>query len=533
MCAADEATPAQIQVIINGGGLPGDGLTLGAGSDGSSIRGFSFSKFDGDAIQIDSSDNVVQCNHIGVDYTGQDTSIILGNGIHINGDRNLIGGTFDNFRNVIAANDGHGILLGTAAEFNNIFGNLIGLKAKGMEGLGNGGSGIYVDGGDSNNIGSTSADTGNIISANAAAGIFLNLNSDYNNMLNNKIGTDRENNPDWGNAAQGIYGEKSDHNDVGSIYAGGVGNLVAGNGTYGIRFTNNSNGNYIRFNEIIENGNIAVSILNSDDHLITHNKINDNNGAGIAVADGGGNATGNEISSNSIYDNNGLGIDLEGDGAVEPNDNLDVDGGPNLRQNYPILNFVSGGNTVNGEYFSQANKDVTLEFFSSDSCDSSGHGEGKLFLGSKVVTTDGSGHVDFVAGMSGSVTNGDVITAVATDNLTKNSSEFSACLTVCDNSNPLMPTIDIVNNSVELAWSVDASALQYVILRSVNQPYNVTNFYSAVNHPTNMWTDADSDEIGDIANNYYYAVAVDRVCGVSVASKTMGEFDFGIVPGTP
>lgn len=320
---------------------------------------------------------------------------------------------------------------------------------------------------------------------------------------------------------------------IGSSIFGGVGNLIADNGTYGIRFTNNSTGNEIRFNDVSDNGNVAISIANSDDQLITNNTVTDNGAAGIAIVDGGGNATGNEISQNSIYDNNGLGIDLEGDGVVEPNDSLDVDGGPNMRQNFPILNFVTGGNTIHGDYYSQANKDFTLEFFNNDSCDSSGHGEGKLFLGSKVVTTDGSGHVDFTAAIVGNVANGDAVTAVATDNLSKNSSEFSACLTVCDNSNPLLPTIDIVSNSVELTWNTDPTALNYIIYRSVNQPYNANSFYSSALPPTTTWLDADADELGDVANNHYYAIAVDRICGISVASKTLGEFDFAIVPGSP
>lgn len=532
-CPVDETTPASIQVTINGGGAPMDGITLGTGSDGSDIRGFAFAKFDGDALQIDSNYNSVRCNHIGVDYTGTSPAFISGNGIHISGHDNIVGGVLGTSRNLISANDGHGLLLDSSANLNGIYGNIIGLDVSGMDPLGNGGSGIYINGSEYNLVGSQSESLGNIISANNAAGIFMNLDSNFNKVVGNKIGTDIEGNPNRGNGAQGIYGERADNNEIGTSFSGGVGNVVAGNGTYGIRFTNNSTSNQIRFNEVIENGNVAISIANSDDQLITNNKIKNNHGAGIAIIDGGGNATGNEISENSIDGNNGLGIDLEGDGAVEVNDNLDVDGGPNLRQNFPILNFVTGGNMIHGEYYSQANKDFTLEFFSNDSCDSSGYGEGNLFLGSKVVTTDGSGHVDFIASISGGVTNGEMITAVATDNLSKNSSEFSACLTVCDNSNPLQPTIDIVSNSVELGWELDPTALGYIIYRSVNEPYNVFSFYSAVNHPTNIWTDGDSDEIGDVDNNYYYAVAVDRVCGVSVASKTMGVFDFAIEPGTP
>jgi len=46
---------------------------------------------------------------------------------------------------------------------------------------------------------------------------------------------------------------------------------------------------------------------------------------------------------------------------------------------------------------SAANADFSLQFFANTACDSSGFGEGELYLGSLPVTTDGSGNAAFTS----------------------------------------------------------------------------------------------------------------------------------------
>src|SRR5207244_13605047 len=62
-------------------------------------------------------------------------------------------------------------------------------------------------------------------------------------------------------------------------------------------------------------------------------------------------AVNNALLGNSIFSNAGLGIDLEFDGdpnCIEPNDNCDVDTGPNNLQNYPVVtSVISGGGNIN------------------------------------------------------------------------------------------------------------------------------------------------------------------------------------------
>jgi hypothetical protein len=145
-------------------------------------------------------------------------------------------------------------------------------------------------------------------------------------------------------------------------------------------------------------------------------------------------ARGSEISGNSIHSNGLLGIDLaplyqDFDG-VTPNDPGDEDTGGNNLQNFPVLStaITNGGTTtVTGSLDSTPARSFSLEFFSSPSCDPSGYGEGKVFLGSTAVTTDGAGHADFQA-LVGAAVPAEAITATATDQSTGDTSEFSACI---------------------------------------------------------------------------------------------------------
>jgi hypothetical protein len=142
-------------------------------------------------------------------------------------------------------------------------------------------------------------------------------------------------------------------------------------------------------------------------------------------------ASGNAILSNSVFSNGFLGIDLNFDG-VTSNDGGDGDIGPNTLQNYPILSSAQTSNTnttIQGTLNSAPNRSFNLQFFSSPECDSSGHGEGKVFVGSSVVATDGNGDASFTITLSSSVSVGQVISATATDSA-GSTSEFSGCVTV-------------------------------------------------------------------------------------------------------
>ncbi len=163
------------------------------------------------------------------------------------------------------------------------------------------------------------------------------------------------------------------------------------------------------------------------------NTIAHNGGDGVAVVITTGPSIKKGIIRNSIYSNAGLGIDL-GNNGVTPNDPSDGDTGPNTLQNYPVLTSVStngGQTTISGTLNSTPNTSFYLEFYSSQTADPTGFGEGQTYLGAlSNVTTDGSGNATFMAILPVIPPAGhSVISATTTDNAElANTSEFSQAI---------------------------------------------------------------------------------------------------------
>src|SRR5262249_11158691 len=145
-----------------------------------------------------------------------------------------------------------------------------------------------------------------------------------------------------------------------SELAGG-GNLISGNTTRGLFFTNNSWGNVVRGN-LIGTKLDGVSLLGNGQHNVEFEAGCHSNlvggpmpGAGNLIADArnynGGPfagvrvrnlATNNLILGNSIFSNLALGIDL-GTAGVSANDNCDSDTGGNMLQNFPVITEALSG----------------------------------------------------------------------------------------------------------------------------------------------------------------------------------------------
>jgi hypothetical protein len=198
--------------------------------------------------------------------------------------------------------------------------------------------------------------------------------------------------PNGGNGITGVTD--------GALQIGGLnqGNLISFNNGFGI--------------EISGNANVA-------ERSIEYNIIHFNRLGGIRLRE---NAR-QTIRRNSIDFNGGIGIDLGGDG-VTPNDTGDGDGGPNLRQNFPVLTSApisSGTLTVNGTLHSAPNTNFTLDFY--HSLRPSTPGSGATWLGSATVRTDASGNALIGAAFNQNIPL-HIITATATDPA-GNTSEFS------------------------------------------------------------------------------------------------------------
>ena len=170
-----------------------NGLTLGTGSGGSTIKGLDITNFTGNGIVVQSNGNFILGNLIGVDPTGvaqmpNGTFPSSGDGIRIlNASNNQIGSPDPADRNITSGNEVDGIhvlgTLTTPATGNIIQGNFVGVAADGKSSVGNrtepapapgtaeGNNqfGIAISGGNLNRVGGTAAGARNVDVANFKA----------------------------------------------------------------------------------------------------------------------------------------------------------------------------------------------------------------------------------------------------------------------------------------------------------------------------------------------------------------------------
>ncbi|HYP39497.1 MAG TPA: hypothetical protein VEX13_03985 [Chloroflexia bacterium] len=399
--------------------------------------------------------NVVQGNYIGTNASGISALRNTRHGIAISySPNNTIGGTVAGARNVISGNEDDGIRMTSESATGNVVqGNYIGTNASGTGVVPNLGSGVSLDGASGNNVGGTSTAARNIISGNYY-GVKISAAS---NILvqGNYIGTNASGTSSIGNQQVGIFmgisgNIGSNNNTIGGATPGAR-NIIAGNASDGIDiigadYNGDFSGTKIQGNYIGTDVSGTAALGNFKGIYLTfaegvtiggntaaeENVIAFNRDHGIQLGDPsfqspqGGRVA---VARNSIFDNAGLGIDLLNN-VVTPNDTCDTDGGPNGLQNYPILSTArSDGSTttITGTLNSTAGATYTIRFFSSTSCDPSGYGEGKTFLGSATVTTGSNCNASFNVTLPVAVPSGRFITGTAT-NAGGSTSEFSICI---------------------------------------------------------------------------------------------------------
>ncbi|MFQ5649312.1 MAG: FlgD immunoglobulin-like domain containing protein [bacterium] len=267
------------------------------------------------------SGNFVQGNFIGTDVTG---TADLGNsgGVSINGSNNTIGGTTTGALNVISGNDGTGIGIFNNSTGNIVQGNFIGTDVTGTSALGNGGFGVQIEQGASNNIvGGTTAEAGNVISGNSRGVHIFGTNSTGNQVLGNNIGTDITGTVAIGNGI-GVSLEETQNNIIGGTTAGAR-NIISGNTETGVGFfgsgasNNLVQGNYIGtdVNGTADLGNSGTGVgINGSNNTIggttagARNIISGNDGVGVSI--GGSGTAGNLVQGNFI------GTDAKGNKAL-------------------------------------------------------------------------------------------------------------------------------------------------------------------------------------------------------------------------
>jgi hypothetical protein len=380
-----------------------------------------------DGIVIDGSVTgvLVQGNQIGTNATGTAALANGRAGVEIAGPSNTVGGTAAGAGNLVSGNSLDGIRIDIGATANLVQGNKIGTNAAGSAALANGVAGVEIFE-SSNTVGGTAASAGNLISGNSQDGIFIATNA--NLVQGNKIGTNAAGKAPLPNGASGVEIRGASSNSIGGT-AAGAGNLISGNTLDGILITDvpaaASTANLVQGNKIgtnvagtgaVANGGSGVHILASNNTVGgttagAANTIAFNKADGVFVESG----TGNAIRQNSIFANAGLGI------RAAP--------GANNNQPAPTLSsatynpfFFFQTLSVKGTMTGVPGSQVTLEFFANPA----GDPEGKVFLGSLVVTIGPGGSVSFTFTLhTTAVSKGMLITATATD-ANNGTSQFSA-----------------------------------------------------------------------------------------------------------
>jgi CSLREA domain-containing protein len=308
----------------------GQGVTIGAfantigGTAGEATRNLiSGNAKDGVFLQASAVGNVVEGNFIGTDKTGAAILPNMLNGVDIAGaSSNTIGGTAPGTANVISGNFKSGVLIaGGTAKMNLVQGNFIGVDLTGAARLGNGDDGIdLVNGATANTIGGGTG-AGNVISGNGKDGVFLgDAGTSMNLVQGNFIGTDNTGMAKLSNTLVGVViASKANNNTIGGAGAPptGLGNVISGNGSDGIRITDNfTNGNMVQGNFIgldvmgakLGNAGDGVAVVNGAANntiggaglplVGLGNVISGNDGDGVRLANAG--TTGNVVQGNFI-----------------------------------------------------------------------------------------------------------------------------------------------------------------------------------------------------------------------------------------
>lgn len=437
---------------------------------------------DQSGVSVSASNNSVTSNEIygngqsGVSVSASNNSVSA-NEIYGNDQDGITVSASDNsvLSNTVSNNTGHGISI--FADSNSVSSNEV---------SGNGQNGITVSGSDNSVLSNTVSnntgygigvsDSDNSVSSNTVSGNDqdgINVTASNNPVIGNTV----INNTGFGvniAASQSIVDDNQISNNHGfaNLYVGSVGAPIAdititGN-KIGTKANGTLDGSYSQNMGILVNGNVSDVVVGGNSPN-DGNIIAGNSGNGVSVAQGiitgFGSATPSNITilRNSIFANipgtimgfpvQGLGIDHYGitfDGSFipqsstgigpTPNDSSDPDVGPNNYMNFPVLNSATQNNqqlTVNLDLdaadTTDSNGAYRVEFFANDAADTSGYGEGQIYLGSAQVGNGNSQTISITLGNNIDLT-GKVLTATTTalNNTTPSgfgaTSEFSEAL---------------------------------------------------------------------------------------------------------
>jgi hypothetical protein len=377
-----------------------NGLSIESGGAGSTIRGLVIRGFSvATGIVVRANNVAIEGNFIGLDASGSTVST-NGRGIFLFTANDVrIGGTSPAARNVVSGSIGSFIHVfdstGTVIQ-----GNLLGTNAAGTIALGNEATRVALEGGfggvNTTLIGGPTISARNLI---VGGGFGVSGCAGCSGMVvqGNLFGKDVTGTFPIGNQGNSIYADRTLNVRIGgTTSAPGVspGNIVA-TSDYGI-VTSGVTGLVVEGNSVSGGrfGVYAVSTVGRIGGTVggSANLIFDNALVGVVAES----STAVAVLGNSIHSAAQRGIALVPSG-VSP-DACDLDTGPNGLQNFPVFTsalFQGSQVNVSGSLNSIPNTMFRVEFFSNPAAGPLGHGQGKTFLGSTTVTTDGACNAAF------------------------------------------------------------------------------------------------------------------------------------------
>ena len=323
----------------------------------------------GDGIVVESNNNTIAGNSIGVQASA---SFSLGNdgrGIVISGDNNTIGGTTNTNPasacvgdcNLVSAGGDSGMVFTASAENNTVQGNFVGLNHVGTIAKANAGHGLELDG-ENNIIGSTSANGRNIFSGNDNSGILLSGTG--HSIIGNFIGTRILGLQDIGNTQNGIEFNVGGANNI-TIGGGtaGEGNIISGNDQNGILVSTGSTLVTIQGNTIGLRETGISDLGNSQNGIFIA-------GATSITVGSDGDATNDATEGNTISGNDASGIEISNSSSVIIAGNLigTEDDGETARGNTLHGIYLNNGSNANriGSDNSDTNESNTIAFNGGD-----------------------------------------------------------------------------------------------------------------------------------------------------------------------
>lgn len=372
-------SPGSPQIVLDGS-LTDDisGFVFTGTADGSTVKGFSIINFKSTAddptfaIRFVSDSNKVEGNLIGI--TPEGTAAGNDHGISIiNSEQNRIGGILPEQRNVISGNT-VGIDFVPGSGNNIVEGNYIGTTVDGTSAIGNKFN-IQIRGSINNRIGGSTPEQRNIIAGaffeqvngvnTGGSGIVLtagtnssgvSVNPSGNVIQGNYIGTDVSGAVSLTNERAGVLLLFGANNNLVGGKADGEGNLISGNGLYGIFMqgsdTGPVNSNLIQGNFIGTNASGTSALPNEVGIWIMGNS--DANRIGTnGTASGGNLISGNSASGILILEGdenqvkgNLIGTDVDGLQAVPNERGIEVQSNSNIvgGTNPEDRNIISGNN---------------------------------------------------------------------------------------------------------------------------------------------------------------------------------------------